>query len=39
MMEVILGAIIGQLSLIKRGDTLSIPVTLLLGIRLTIPLT
>ena len=39
MMEVILGAIIGKLSLIKRGDILSIPGAFLLGIELTIPLT
>ena len=39
MTEVILGAIIGKLSLIKRGDILSIPGAFLLGIELTIPLT
>ena len=37
-MEVTLGAIIGKLSLIKRGATLSIPGAFLLGIELTIPL-
>ena len=39
VLEIILGAIISKLYLIKRGDTLSIPGTFLLGIKLTIPLT
>ena len=39
IMEVILRTIIGKLSLIKRGDTLSIPGAFLLGIELTISLT
>ena len=36
IIEVILGTIIGKLSLIKRGDTLSVPGAFLLGIELTI---
>ena len=39
IIEVILGTIIGKLSLIKRGDALSIPGAFLLGIELTITLT
>ena len=37
--EAILGTIIGKLSLIKRGDTLSIPGAFLLGVELKISLT
>ena len=36
IIEVILGTIVGKLSLIKRGDTLSVPGAFLLGIELTI---